>query len=110
MAQIKVNAMSQALVIKALLEGPSSLRELAEVSGLHYVTVREYMSAMHKAKAAHISGWEKDMRGRDNIKVYSLGSGKDRLRERMTQAQRAQRYRDKKYGLAVLHAMAGSAP
>ncbi len=73
---IKVNAMSQAQLIKLLLDGTHTCTELAEATGLHYVTVLHYCRELHKAGAAHIHMWEKDSRGRDLLKVYKLGQGK----------------------------------
>jgi hypothetical protein len=63
---------------------------------LHYVTVLHYCRELHKAGAAHIHMWEKDSRGRDLLKVYKLGEGKDAKRRKMSSAERQQKYRDKK--------------
>lgn len=49
MPQCKVNAMSQAQLIKLLLDGDRTCAELADESGLHYVTVLEYCRELHKA-------------------------------------------------------------
>ena len=106
--QIKINAITQAQLIKLLLEGIYSCRELAEHSGLHYVTVLQYTRELHRAGAAHISSWEKDDRGRDVIKVYKLGAGKDAKRQRMTQAERQQKHRVKKRMAEFIHMTAGT--
>lgn len=106
--QIKINAITQAQLIKLLLEGIYSCRELAEHSGLHYVTVLQYTRELHRVGAAHISSWEKDDRGRDAIKVYKLGAGKDAKRQRMTQAERQQKQRVKKRMAEVIHMTAGT--
>jgi len=85
---IKVNAMSQAKMIRMLLDGEYSCQDLAQETGLHYVTVQAYMRALHKEGAAYIARFEKDSRGRDAIKVYTLGDGVDAKRQKMTSAQR----------------------
>lgn len=103
----KINRFTQALLIKMLLEGVYSCRELAEHTGLHYVTVLDYTRELHRVGAAHISSWEKDDRGRDVIKVYKLGEGKDAKRERMTQAQRQARVREKKRTMTMIQMTAG---
>jgi hypothetical protein len=93
---IKVGALSYAQLIKFMLEGVYSCEELAEHTGLHYVTVLHYTRALHKAGACYISSWGQDTRGRDAIKIYSLGIGWDVPRqERMTVAERTRRYRAK---------------
>ncbi len=98
---IKVNAMAQAKLIALMLDGVYTCKQLAEETGLHYVTVLQYARELHRAKAAHISSWEKDSCGRDAIKIYKIGRGRDAKRERMTDAQRQARYRAKKKSHAL---------
>ena len=99
---IKINAITQAKLIEAMLDGVYTCQELADQTGLHYVTVLQYARELHRAKAAHISGWDKDERGRDVIKIYKIGRGKDAKREKMTGAQRQARSRAAKKGRAAL--------
>jgi predicted ArsR family transcriptional regulator len=105
---IKVNAMSQAQLIKLLLDGTHTCTELAEATGLHYVTVLHYCRELHKAGAAHIHMWEKDSRGRDLLKVYKLGHGKDAKRRKMSAAERQQKYRDKKKHAQMVQVTTGN--
>lgn len=93
---IKVNAITQAHLIKLMLEGKFTCAELAGITRLHYVTVLHYTRELHKAQAAHICMWKKDTKGRDLIKVYKIGAGQDAIRQKMTPAERQQRYRDRK--------------
>ena len=72
------------------------MTELAEETGLHYVTVRDYCKELHKVRAVHIARFEPDAHGRHTIKVYKLGSGHDARRIRMTGAQRQARSRLKR--------------
>jgi predicted ArsR family transcriptional regulator len=105
---IKVNAMCQAQLVKLLLEGTHTCYELAEATGLHYVTVLHYCRELHKAGAAHIAMWEKDSRGRDLLKVYKLGAGKDAKRSKMSSAERQQKYRDKKKHAQMVQVTTGN--
>lgn len=100
--QIKINAILQAQLIKLLLEGNYTCMELAEQTGLHYVTVLQYTRELHRVGAAHIAEWEKDSRGRDLAKIYKLGVGKDKKRHKFTQAERQLAYRTKKKQMKVL--------
>lgn len=93
---IKVNAIAQAQMIRMLLEEPHSLTEIAEETGLHYVTVCGYTRALHRAGALHIAGWGEDRRGRSCVKLYKLGRGRDVKRTPLTQADRQRRARAKK--------------
>lgn len=106
---MKINAYSQAQMIKLMLEGPATCADLAEATGLHAGTVREYTRELRRAGAAYISAWEKDSRGRDVIKVYTLGIGKDAKREKLTGAQRQARARAKVKTAQMSQVMAGGA-
>ena len=85
---VKINAFTQAKLIEAMLDGVYNCQELAEITGLHYVTVLHYTRELHRAKAAHICQWDKDSRGRDVVKIYRIGRGKDAKREKLTAVQR----------------------
>lgn len=99
---IKINAYSFAQMVKLMLDGTYSCQELADLTGLHYVTVLGYTRAMYRAGAAHISSWEKDCRGRDVIKVYKIGAGVDAKRQKKTKAERSAAYRRKKRQLTQM--------
>ena len=103
---IKINAISQAQLIKAMLDGAYSCAELAEITGLHYVTVLQYTRELHAAGAAHICMWEKDIHGRDAIKVYKIGEGKDAKRQKLSAAQRQARSRSKRNNIEMNQRMA----
>jgi predicted ArsR family transcriptional regulator len=103
---VKINALTQAQLIKAMLDGVYTCRELAEETGLHYVTVLQYTRELHAAGAAHICAWEKDGRGRDVIKIYKIGEGRDVRRKKMTPAERQAKSRANKFNLEIMHRMA----
>ena len=90
-----MTAVSYAQLIKFMLEGMYSCMELAEMTGLHYVTVLQYARELHLAGAVHISSWDKDIRGRDVVKIYKIGEGKDALRTKRSSADRAKDWRAK---------------
>jgi transcriptional regulator with XRE-family HTH domain len=102
----KINAITQAQLIKLMLEGIYTCEQLAEETGLHVVTVYQYTRELHRFGAAHISSWEKDARGRDIIKVYKLGEGRDARRQRMTAAERQAVSRQKKAHLKMIERLA----
>jgi len=104
---VKINALTQAKLIEAMLDGVYNCQELAEITGLHYVTVLHYTRELHRAKAAHICQWDKDSRGRDVVKIYRIGRGKDAKREKLTGAQRQARTREKKKAQEVAKIMMG---
>ena len=103
---IKINAICQAQLIKLLLDGVYTCHELAEQTGLHYVTVLQYTRELHSAGAVHICMWEKDVHGRDAIRIYKIGEGKDAKRQRMTGAERQARSRSKRNNIEMNQRMA----
>lgn len=105
----KINAIAQAQLIKLLLEGIYTCQQLADETGLHYVTVLQYTRELHRFGAAHISHWEKDSRGRDVLKVYKLGNGKDAKRQKLSGAERQARTRQKRKAVELTQVLAGSA-
>lgn len=107
---IKINAILQAQLIKLLMEGTYTCQELADETGLHYVTVLQYTRELHRVGAAHIAAWEKDPRGRDLAKIYKLGEGKDKKRQRKTQAERQIAYRAKKKQMKFMELLRCNAP
>ena len=112
MAEIrKINAIAQARLIRCLLDAPMNCTELAEETGLHYVTVLAYCRELHRAGAAHIAAWEPDRRGRDVTKVYRLGAGRDAKRRKLTTAERQANMRARRAAAAspLLQLAAGGA-
>lgn len=86
---VKINALTQAKLIELMLDGTFNCQALAEMTGLHYVTVLHYTRALHRAGAAHIDHYEPDARGRHLIRVYKIGRGKDARRPKQTNAEKA---------------------
>ena len=105
--QVKVGAISYAQLVLHMLQGDLTCKELAKETGLHYVTVLQYARELHAVKAAYISCWEKDSLGRDNIKVYKIGKGRDAKRSAQSRAEIARTYRSKLRGIEMSHALAG---
>jgi hypothetical protein len=70
--------------------------------------VLHYTRELHRAKAAHICQWDKDARGRDVIKIYKIGRGKDAKREKLTAVQRQARHREKQKAMELSRIMMGA--
>ena len=98
---IKMGAISYAKMIRLMLEGEYSCEELADLTGLHYVTVLQYTRELHLAGAAHISEWRKDRLDRDNVRIYKIGHSFDMPRFRLSHKERQRRYKARKKAEAV---------
>ncbi len=104
---VKMGAISYAHLMRLMLDGVYTCQELADETGLHYVTVLQYTRELHRVGAAHICAWEPDTLGRDARKIYKLGQGRDKPRSKQTTAVRQARYRAKKKARETIHMFAG---
>lgn len=102
---VKVSAITYAQLIKYLLDGDYSCAELAQETGLHYVTVLNYTRALYRAGAIHICRWDADSRGRHLTKIYKIGAGKDAKRFKLTHAERQARVRAKHKAIQLINRM-----
>ena len=107
---IKVNALSYAHMVKLMLEGLYTVKEIAEQTGLHYVTVCQYSRELHRVGAAHICAWQPDARDRDAIKIYKIGEGKDAKRRKLSASERQRRHRAGKAGRVTSVFLLGATP
>jgi hypothetical protein len=106
---MKVGAFTYAQLLKAMVPGDLSFQELADATGLHYMTVIEYVREMRKAGVAHVAGWQEDCNGRMNLKCVKLGPCKDVPCPKLTKCERSARYRAKKRAAGLLAITAGRA-
>ena len=107
MRQVKMGAVSYGAMCKLMCEGTYSCAEIAEMTGLHYVTVLQYTREIHKAGAAHVASWETDSRGRDCVRIYKLGEGVDAKRKAPRSKSRVNATaRAKRSQIELLHRMA----
>ena len=104
---MKVNQDTYAQVFKHLLENEADCNELANITGLHIITVRSLMKTLKKHKVVHIVAWNQDAVGREVIPIYKLGTGKDKKRVTLTPAEKMVRYRAKKKGMLMTNALFG---
>lgn len=101
----KMNAFTYAVLIRLMMDGTRTCRELAEETGLHILTVYDYTYHLHKSGAAFIVTW--DGEGRHQTRIYMIGRGKDAPRPSKSRKQIADDYRSRKAAKELLHRMAG---
>lgn len=94
---LKVNADAFARLVAFLSEDrPRSYADLADLTGLHYRTVLDYVNALRKHRQVYVARWERDTRNQFRIPLFLLGAQPDAPRPKMTPAQRQQRLRDRR--------------
>ena len=103
----RVGHMAVAMLMAAMLDGPKTYAELCEASGLNQTSVRGYIMALRKFKAARIAEWQTDSRNRLTVAAFALGKGTDAVRkiEPRDNAARLKAYRTRNKQVRMLRAM-----
>jgi len=111
-APLRLNALTVALMTKAMMDGPCTYADLEEACGLGRHAIIRYVRALRSVKALHIVDWEQDSIGRYVVPAFGFGDGKDKIRppkfagtpeHRRQQTARAKQRK-------MNHMMAGSVP
>lgn len=99
--------MSYAYLLQALSVQARTYRELAEITGLHHHTVRDYVNALHKVRVVCIAGWTERGYRQGASALFALNSS---LQARdahkpppLTRAERTARYKRRQKRLANGH-------
>lgn len=95
-----INHVSAALLVESLMEGPSTVYEIASDTGLSYTTVRRYVRALYLRRLCHVAGWDADTFGRLTLRAYKLGRAKDAIKP--PAPSRAERARSQRQRTKVL--------
>lgn len=72
-----LNATALAVFFECLLDGPHTVFELTEESGLHLNTVRKVLRILKRHERIHVAAWEPDSMGRMTIAAFALGKKPD---------------------------------
>lgn len=105
--RVRVNALAHAKLLRALLEGPATVHDLAEESGLTAWTVSRHLDAFLAERLVHVSGWQQDALGRDTTEIYTWGKGKNVPRKIPSNAENCARWRARRKQRELLRRMAG---
>lgn len=85
---------TQKKMIQALQYKPRRANEIATVVGVTVGYARAKLAEMYDAGLIHISGWEKV--GKQTVKVYSFGKGRDKEKPRpLAKVEIMQRYNER---------------
>ena len=106
--QRRMSALCLGKLIAAMQDGPHTVYELAEITGLHKNTVRAYVLSIHAEQAAHIAEWSEDARGYRTIPAYILSPGKDVKRPKMDEVARRAKWREKERQRRLMLKLAGN--
>jgi DNA-binding transcriptional ArsR family regulator len=92
--------MSNALLLRALYDGPRTMRELRDITGLAESTVRGYLKALRKQKLVRVCDLLRNSNNIPCINVYEWAPDEPSYRvpraSKLTAAQRSKQYRERK--------------
>ena len=71
------HAVAFAIVVRELLDGPCTARELAEETGMRPETVLGWIRAMRRQHVIYVCHWVEDSQGRRGTAAYALGGKAD---------------------------------
>jgi hypothetical protein len=92
-SQIRLGSLMFTLTMERLMQSPASNYDLADHTGMHYITVSRLMRMMHARKVVHVAAWVKSPRTRYIERVWALGSGMDAERPKRDRSEyNRQRY------------------
>lgn len=66
-----------ARVLKVMIDGTFSLKEITAKTGIDYETLRPLINELRKSGVVYIESWQRDAKNRQSIAVYKLGLGVD---------------------------------
>ena len=101
--RLRINADAFARLVGAIAERPRSYPQIAEITGLHDTTIREYVKALHHHKQVHVAARAPDRAGRLIVPMFLLGFGIDvppAKHAPMTAAERKRKQRSREYAAA----------
>lgn len=91
-----LNHLSAAILVEALMHGPATVFDISAETGVSYITTRRYVRALHKRGCIYVAEWHEDLRGRRNVRAFTLGRKPDAPRPpKITHAARQAAYRER---------------
>jgi predicted ArsR family transcriptional regulator len=94
--EVSLKIQNYVALLAHLTEGAVSAQDLADLTGLHVVTTRDFLKEMHKRKLVHIAQWDTKLNRRIKLPMYKLGEGGDKPRPpRLSSAETTKRYKER---------------
>jgi hypothetical protein len=94
--EVSLKIQNYVALLAHLTEGAVSAQDLADLTGLHLETTRDFLKEMHKRKLVHIAQWDTKLNRRIKLPMYKLGEGIDKPKPpRLSSAETTKRYRQR---------------
>jgi hypothetical protein len=106
---VRIGMYTNALLMRHLIEGKMTSYELADATGLHYITVLRYLKELRKQHILFIAGWTNTITAGGRARIYKLGREVDVPKPRALSVQERQaRSRAKQRRIKAARAATGS--
>lgn len=80
-------------LMKTLEESDLTYAEMVEVSGFSIWYLIRLMRRLSAEGKVHVCGYLKDRLGRESVKIYRFGRGKNAIPNKLTGAEKQRRYK-----------------
>lgn len=104
--KLRVSYLSNAMLIRELIDGPCTARDLSQATGLAFRTVSNYLMAMHRKGCIRITAWERDQSGKQSIRAFGFGEGVDAEKEPRKRAGQKTRDGEARARLKIIERLA----
>jgi hypothetical protein len=104
-----INRLSVAKMMRCILDGPASVFDLMDESGLCYSTAQRFVHALRHQRVIHVARWDSDTHGRPTRACYSFGDKPNVKRKIKPRPQVAREYRERAKQRALHQAWARAA-
>lgn len=82
--------------MKTLKETDLTYKEMCEISGFRIWSLIRYIKKLESEKKVHVCGYYKDSLGRETIKIFRYGKGKDAIKKKLSGAEKQKNYKQRK--------------
>ena len=105
--QIKLNALMMAKVVRMLFDGGVTVYQIAEETGLGYITTLRYVNALRREGVVRIDSWVRS--GSQHVAAYELGDEPDAPKKLKCPRESAAEWRARRAMKNMIQRTAGAA-
>lgn len=101
-AKLRLNAVHNALLMRELMDGACTARDLMAASGMTQHTVQYYVNALHRYGCIHVAAWERDASGKQSIRAFTFGNAPDAKKAPPLSARRQAKATQERHHLRLI--------
>jgi DNA-binding transcriptional ArsR family regulator len=107
---VRIGMLTNALLMRHLVEGKMTRQQLADATGLHYITVSRYLHELRKQHILYVASWLRGTEPKAKAQqIFKLGAQPDVPKPApLTAQERQARTRAKKRRIKQARALTGS--